>query len=37
MLLAPITTGRGDSGSPQSKSEQMKIARLLEKALATAC
>jgi len=30
MLLATITTGRGGSGSPQSKAEQMKIARLLE-------
>jgi Ankyrin repeats (many copies)/Ankyrin repeat len=27
--LATITTGRGGSGSPQSKAEQMKIARLL--------
>ena len=28
--LARITTGRGGSGSPQSKAEQLKIARLLE-------
>ena len=30
MLLATITTGRGGSGSPQSKAEQIKIARLLQ-------
>lgn len=30
MLLATLTTGRGGSGSPQSKAEQLKIARLLE-------
>jgi hypothetical protein len=30
MLLATITSGRGGSGSPQSKAEQLKIARLLE-------
>ena len=35
MLLATITTGRGGSGSPQSKAEQMKIARLLEQHGAT--
>lgn len=29
MRLATITTGRGGSGSPQSKAEQIKIARLL--------
>jgi hypothetical protein len=28
--LATMTTGRGGSGSPQSKAEQLKIARLLE-------
>ena len=32
MALATITTGRGGSGSPLSKAEQMKIARLLEHA-----
>jgi hypothetical protein len=30
MLLARITSGRGGSGSPQSKAEQLKIARLLK-------
>jgi hypothetical protein len=35
MLLATITTGRGGSGSPQSKAEQLKIARLLEQHGAT--
>ena len=30
MLLATLTTGRGGSGSPQSKAEQTNIARLLE-------
>ena len=29
MLLATMTTGRGGSGSPESKAEQAKIARLL--------
>jgi Ankyrin repeats (many copies)/Ankyrin repeat len=32
MLLATMTTGRGGSGSPQSKAEQLKIARLLSEA-----
>jgi ankyrin repeat protein len=31
MRLAAMTTGRGGSGSPQSKAEQVKIARLLER------
>ena len=35
MRLATITTGRGGSGSPQAKAEQMKIARLLEQHGAT--
>jgi hypothetical protein len=30
MLRATITTGRGGSGSPESKAEQMEIERLLE-------
>jgi hypothetical protein len=30
MLLATITSGRGGSGSAQSKAEQLKIERLLE-------
>lgn len=35
MMLATITTGRGGSGSPQSKAERMKIARLLAQHSAT--
>ena len=35
VVLATITTGRGGSGSPQSKAEQLKIARLLEQNGAT--
>jgi ankyrin repeat protein len=35
MRLATITTGRGGSGSPQAKAEQLKIARLLEQHGAT--
>jgi hypothetical protein len=30
MLLAKLTTGRGGSGSPESKAEQEQIVRLLE-------
>jgi len=35
MQLATMTTGRGGSGSPQSKAEEVKIARLLEQHGAT--
>lgn len=33
MLLATMTTGRGDSGSPEAKTQQLEILRLLEERL----
>lgn len=35
-LLATMNTGRGGSGSPEAKSEQQEILRLLEKSLGSA-
>lgn len=36
MLLATMTTGRSGSGSPEAKSQQQEILRLLEKSLGPA-
>jgi ankyrin repeat protein len=36
MLLATMTTGRSGSGSPEAKSQQQEILRLLEKSLGSA-